>query len=84
MAMIELHLHHMKEGNDFANHILRVAFGYLRQSSQLSDSVLKAFCEGMERLMLKYIVTNEDKQRLSTVAANRCVHACICMFVCKL
>ena len=84
MAMIELHLHHMKEGNDFANHILRIAFGYLRQSSQLSDSVLKAFCEGMERLMLKYIVTNEDKQRLSTVAANRCVHACICMFVCKL
>ena len=76
MAMVELHLHHMKDGNDFANHILRVAFGYLKQSSQLSDSVLKAFCEGMERLMLKYIVTNEDKQRLSNVAANRCVCTC--------
>lgn len=74
MEMIELHLHHMKDGNDFANNILRVAYGYLKQSTQLSDSVLKAFCEGMERLMLKLIVTNEDKQRLSTVAANKCVH----------
>lgn len=80
MAMIELHLQHMKDGNNFANHILRVAYGYLKQSSQLSDSVLKAFCEGMERLMLSYIVTNEDKQRLSTVAANKCV--CVCTYVC--
>ena len=64
-----------KDGAEFINRTLHMAYEYLsdRSSYHLSDPMLKAIGEGLERLLLKCAVKNEDKKRLSSPAVKRCV-----------